>query len=141
MCICEINGIFTAFDIPDAPWRDDLGFWAQCFDSKFKTHLVVAFSGRTMSNVIRAFLLGNFNKSLSDQWTCAGSTKQVPAFIYCTRADDWIYVITHKLFLKICNINFACTRSERFIVNNIKLIALTNITANSDNFTIVIVFF
>ena len=77
----EIDSVFAALDVPDAPWRDDLRFWAQGLDGELETHLVVAFAGGAVGDVVCPFLLGHFNQRLGDQRTGAAGAEQVAAFV------------------------------------------------------------
>ena len=137
----EIDSVFAALDVPDAPWRDDLRFWAEGLDGELEAHLIVALAGSAVGDVVCPFLLGHFNQRLGDQRTGAAGAEQVAAFVDGATADHWINVIAHEFFLQISDVDLACAAGEGFVMNDIELVALTNIAANSDDFAVVVVFF
>ena len=77
-----IDSILAGFYISLPPGSDDFQSRIQCFKSQLKSHLVVPFSGTTMSDGICVFPLGDFYLPPGDEGTSKGRSKQVLFFIY-----------------------------------------------------------
>lgn len=63
---CITNQIFSTFEIPRAPWCDDLEVGLERHECEFKAHLVVTFACRPVSDRIGAFFFGDFYLTLGN---------------------------------------------------------------------------
>ena len=59
-----VNGVFAGNDIPFAPWGDHGQMRRQSLVRQLKTHLVVAFSGRTVRQSVATRLQSHLHLQL-----------------------------------------------------------------------------
>ena len=92
------NEIRPALHIPLPPRSHHLDTRLKRIVGEFKANLVIAFSGRTMGNGIRAFLPRNFDLALRDQRPGDGGAEKIAVFVGCIGTQDRENVVAHEFF-------------------------------------------
>ena len=101
----EFQLVFTGLHSPyisHTPWSDNFQIRSQCFDTQFKTDLVISFTGSTVADRGSTFFSGDFHQTFGDSRTSHGSTQQIFVFVYgtClyTRHDIFITELVYDIF-------------------------------------------
>ena len=91
-----------------------------------------------MGDGIRAFADGDVDHILGDAGTSDGGTKQIAAFIDGTGLDHREDVVAGEILLEVTDKTLGSTRAERLGFEAIKFVALADIGAISDDFSVVL---
>src|SRR5688500_4355065 len=89
--------------IPFAPRRNHANIRLQRVVAQFKTHLVIAFSGCTVRNSVRASLESNLNLALRYQRPRDTGPEEIFALINSIGSEHWKNIIADKFLTKILN--------------------------------------
>ena len=81
-----------------APWGNDFKVRCECGIAELEAHLVVALTGGTVGDGIRAFALSDLDVGLGNQRPCNRSAEQVLTFIDCIGAHHREDEVAGELF-------------------------------------------
>ena len=76
-----VNSFFARYDVPFAPWRDDLQFRRKRLGGEFEAHLVVALAGAAVRYGVRAEFLVRVAPGAAQ---ATGRAKEVPKRYLCS---------------------------------------------------------
>ena len=138
MLITVRHQLLTGVQIPFTPWSNHFNAWFQSVGTQFETHLVVTFTGRTVSNRVCTSLVSNLDQTLGDQWTSDGSTQQVFAFVDSVRTEHREYEVTGKLFTQVVDVDFFDAQSLGFRTCWLNFFALAQVSSKGYDFTLVL---
>ena len=134
--------ILTGLHLPciQSPGSDNLHFGCQRLDGQLKTHLIVALACCAVADCSCAFLFRNFNQSFCNDGACHGCTNQIFAFINSVCLYAGVNRICDEFFCQIFDIQLACAGFQCLFLQTVCFLALPNITAYADYFTVIIFF-
>ena len=131
-------GIFDEFiagvQIPFAPRRDDFNFRVERVIAKLKPNLVIALTGRAVTDGIRADLMRNLNLTFGNQRPRDGCAEQIKPFVKRIGAKHRKDEIADKFFAQIVDENLFDAGGFGFAARGFQLFALAQIGRESDNF-------
>ena len=119
-----------------SPSCNDLQIGCKCFDTKFKTDLVITFTCCTVADCCSTFLTSDLYKSLCDTGTSHGCSKQVFIFIYCVSHNTGNDVFITEDICNILDIELFSTTSFGSFFQAIQFVTLTTVNADTDYFII-----
>ena len=139
---CQVRQqVFTGNHVPLTPWRDNVQIRCQRSKGAFETHLVVTFTGTTVTQRICANFTGNFYLCFCNHRAGHRGTQQVFTFVNSTGSDSRINVFADELFFQINDMTFTGTGSDSFFFQaNQFFITLTDISGKCHNFTVIVFF-
>ncbi|MNS75517.1 hypothetical protein D3C72_1090390 [compost metagenome] len=90
-----------------------------------------------MGNRSCAFRTGDIDHTLRNQWARDTCTEQILTFILGTRLEHRVDEVLGELIAQIIDIHFGGAGSQRFCLQPVQLVLLTNIRRERDNLGII----
>ena len=128
--------ILTGLEGPDirhTPRSDDIKIRCQCLDGQLETNLIIALTGRTMTDGLRALLPGDLNQLLRDRRTCHRGTEQVLVLVGCIGLETRKHIVVAEVIRDILDVQLRRTRNLRTLRQTIQLVALSYIHTAADD--------
>ena len=94
-----------------------------------------------MSDGIAALSLGNLYEALCNDRTSKGGTEEVLVFVHGTSLEGRPYIAGEEFLGEVNDEYLGSTGSKSLVMNDIQLVTLADIGADSDYFAVVVVLF
>ena len=120
-------------DIRHTPWSDDIKVRCQCLDGELETNLIIALTGRTMADGLRALLPCDLDELLRDRRTCHRRTEQVLVLIGRIGLETRKHIVVAEVIRDILDVQLRRTGDLRTLRQSIQLVALSYIDTAADN--------
>ena len=120
-------------DIRHTPWSDDIEVRCQCLDGELETNLIIALTGRTMADGLRALLPCDLDELLRDRRTCHRRTEQVLVLIGRIGLETRKHIVVAEVIRDILDVQLRRTGDLRTLRQSIQLVALSYIDAAADD--------
>ena len=130
----------TGLDVPDTPRSDDGHVGSEVLDRQLETNLIVALAGTAVADRVGAFLESDLDKTLRDAGTRGRGTQQV-FLIDSARLHGGDDEIVDILLGLVEDIELGRAGLERFFLQTLELVVLTDVAGYRDDLAVIVVLF
>ena len=139
MGLSVVDLLVTALDAPLTPRGDDGHIGGQGLEGQLKTNLVVALAGAAVADGVGVLLLGDLRQGGGDAGTRMGGAQQV-ILILGVSLQAGPDVVFDVVLLEIQDVQLGSAGLEGLLFQAVQLGALADVTGDSDDFAVVVVF-
>ena len=136
-----VDLLLTALDVPYTPGSDYLHLGRESLDRELETHLVVALTGATVANGVRAFLKRYLHYPFSYDRTGKRGAQEIVSLVFCARLEGGEYVILDEFLFEVRYVQFARSRFNGFLLETVELRALSDVARYRYYLGIVVILF
>ncbi|MNZ92628.1 hypothetical protein D3C78_1116580 [compost metagenome] len=121
----------------ETPWSDNTDLRRQSSSRQLEADLIVPFARCSVGDCSCAFCACNINHTLRDQWAGNGRAEQILTLIQGSCLEHWIDKVLGEFLTQIIDIYLRCTCCQCLFFQSVKLLLLSDIGCEGDNFRIV----
>ena len=133
-----VDFLVTGLEVPLTPRGDDGHVRSKCLDGQLETDLVVALAGAAVADGVCALGLGDFYEALGNERTGVGCAEQI-LLIFGAGLDAGDDEVLDILVGEVLNVELGSAGLESFLLETVELGALSHVSGDGDNFTVVVV--